>query len=150
MSGFSRVRILPHQFDDFLSQPVLYRRHPEWIASTHYARQAFIKRNAYLSKMYDKFNLHPLQTEVTVDMPNHLICRKITSKFITVTPDRYNRIRLDGSSRIILRNRRPTRKLGFHTIPTVSGSDVPMTHFNSLNPASTDYYAMVRHLARGS
>ena len=141
--GLSPAQLLLHRrlLDSIPSQPFLYKPHPEWIAAAQRREEILHKRNAKLVERYNRHthNLCPLQAGDTVTIQNPLNRRwNTTGKIISALPEHQYKIRVDGSGRITLRNRRflkkcklkptptpiPSATLG----PTIPSTDATVTH----------------------
>ena len=128
--------------DSIPSQTFLYKPHPEWIAAVRRREEILHKRNAKLIKRYNRHthNLCPLQTGDTVTIQNPLNHRwNTTGKIISVLPERQYKIRVDGSRRITLRNRRFLKKCKLKPAPTpipsaTVGPTIPSTNATVMRP----------------
>ena len=121
--GLSPAQLLLHRRlrDSIPSQPFLYKPHPEWIAAAQRRELILQKRNAKLVERYNRHthNLCPLQAGDTVTIQNPLNRRwNTTGKIISALPERQYKIRVDGSGRITLRNRRFLKKCNLKPTPT--------------------------------
>ena len=121
--GLSPAQLLLHRRlrDSIPSQPILYKPHPEWVAAAQRREEMLHHRNAKIIERYNKHthNLPPLQAGDTVTIQSPIHHRwNTTGKIINSLPDRQYRIRVNGSGRITLRNRRFLRKCEFKPAPT--------------------------------
>ena len=136
--GLSPAQILLHRrLRDFIpSQPKLYKPHAEWVAAAQRREEILYRRNAKIVERYNRYTHHlsPLQIGDIVIIQNPLNNRwKTTGKIVTVLPDRQYRIRVDGSGRVTLRNRRFLRKCEFKTTPTPIPSATPSAITSTTN-----------------
>ena len=123
---------------------MLYKPHAEWIKAAEVREQLLSKRNAKLIERYNQHsrNLPPLAIGDSVTLQNHTNRRwDTTGKIVECLPDRQYTIRLDGSGRATLRNRRFLKKINF-TAPNypIPSADIPTSHVtqadNHPNPLS--------------
>ena len=107
--GLSPAQLLLHrQLRDCLpSNPGHYRLHKEWILSAEERERAFSKRNDLAKLNYDTKShaLAPLAVQTNVRIQSHKRWDR-TGRVVEVLPNRQYRIRIDGSGRVTLRNRR--------------------------------------------
>ena len=136
--GLSPAQLLLHRRlqDSIPSQPFLYKPHPEWIVAAQHHEEILHKLNAKMVETYNKHthNLCPLQAGDTVTIQSPLNCWwNTTGKIIYVLPERQYKIRVDGSGRIILRNRRFLRKCNITAAatPVPSATPVPIALINN-------------------
>ena len=134
--GLSPAQLFLHRRlrDSIPSQPFLYKPHPKWVAAAQ-DEEMLHHRNAKIVERYNKYthNLLPLQAgdTVTIQSPtNHRW--NTTGKIISILPDRQYRIRVNGSGRITLRNRRFLRKCEFKPAPT----PIPSAALGPTTPSS--------------
>ena len=142
--GLSPAQLLLHRRlrDSIPSQPFLYKPHPEWIAAAQRRELILQKRNAKLVERYNRHthNLCPLQAGDTVTIQNPLNRRwNTTGKIISALPERQYKIRVDGSGRITLRNRRFLKKCNLKPTPTpipsaTLGPRIPSTNATVTHP----------------
>ena len=142
--GLSPAQLLLHRRlrDSIPSQPFLYKPHPEWIAAAQRRELILQKRNAKLVERYNRHthNLCPLQAGDTVTIQNPLNRRwNTTGKIISALPERQYKIRVDGSGRITLRNRRFLKKCNLKPTPTpipsaTLGPKIPSTNATVTHP----------------
>ena len=142
--GLSPVQLLLHRRlrDSIPSQPFLYKPHPEWIAAAQRREVILRKRNAKLIERYNRHthNLCPLQAGDTVTIQNPLNrWWNTTGKIISALPERQYKIRVDGSGRITLRNRRFLKKCELKPTPTpipsaTLGPTIPSTNATVTHP----------------
>ena len=135
--GLSPAQLFLHRRlrDSIPSQPFLYKPHPKWVAAAQRREEMLHHRNAKIVERYNKYthNLLPLQAgdTVTIQSPtNHRW--NTTGKIISILPDRQYRIRVNGSGRITLRNRRFLRKCEFKPAPT----PIPSAALGPTTPSS--------------
>ena len=122
-----------------LHSQLLYKPHPEWIAAAQHRNQLLHHRNSEIVEKYNRHthNLSPLQTSDTVAIQSPLTRQWNTrGKVITTLPNRHYWIRVDGSGRITLRNRRFQRKCKFMTASSATPAAITPTilHFYILIP----------------
>ena len=109
--GLSPAQLLLHRhLRDFVpAQPCLYRPHPEWLKASLRRETLLAKRNAKLIEDYDRtaHTLPPLNvgTYVALQDPHNRRWNR-TGRIVEALADRQYRVRVDGSGRITLRNRR--------------------------------------------
>ena len=142
--GLSPAQLLLHRRlrDSIPSQPFLYKPHPEWIAAAQRREEILHKRNAKLVEKYNRHtqNLCPLQAGDTVTIQNPLNHQwNTTGKIISALPERQYKIRVDGSGRITLRNRRFLKKCKLKPTPTpipsaTLGPTIPSTNATVMHP----------------
>ena len=114
--------------DSIPAQPILYKPHPEWVVVAQCREEILHHPNAKIVERYNKYtnNLPLLQTGDTVTIQSLINHRwNITRKIITALPDWQYWIRVDGSGRITLRNRRFLRKCKLKPAPTPILSTTP-------------------------
>lgn len=153
--GLSPAQLLLHRQlrDSIPSQPILYKPHPEWVSAAQHREEMLYHRNAKIVERYNKYthNLPPLQAGDTVAIQNPVNRRwNKTGKIISSLPDRQYRIRVNGSRRITLRNRRFLRKCELKPTPTpipsaalgptIPSSDTTFLHL-PLSPCNSTYTA---------
>ena len=138
--GISPAQILFHRQlrDSIPTIPKHYQLHKEWITSAMQRETAFAKTNETAEDHFNK-KAHPLpplpvQTEVRVQ--SHGQWSK-SGRIVEVLPNRQYRVRIDGSGRITLRNRKflmpaTTRTTTVAPLPSVDHSTMPTL---SLPPA---------------
>ena len=110
--GLSPAQLLLHrQLRDCVpAHPTLYMPHKEWVMAANFREESLAKRNAKLTTEYNR-TAHELST-LEVGIQNQRTKRwDITGLVVEVLPDRQYRIRVDGSGRITLRNRRFMKKI---------------------------------------
>ena len=117
-NNLSPNQLLLHNWlhDSIPSQPILYKPHPEWVAAVQRCKKLLYHHNAKIVERYNRYthNLSPLRADDRVTMQNPLNHWWNTKgKIITVLPDHQYWIRVDGSVRITLKNRRFLRKCEF-------------------------------------
>ena len=140
--GLSPAQLLLHRRlrDSIPSQPFLYKPHPEWIAAAQRRLEILHKCNAKMVETYNRqtHNLCPLQAGDTVTIQSPLNRRwNTTGKIISVLPERQYKIRVDGSGRITLRNRRFLRKCNISAtpVPIALINNTPRGYSNSQTPS---------------
>ena len=113
--GLSPAQMLLHrQLRDHLpSSPELYKPSRQWLISATDRERAYEKRNADVKARYDA-TAHPLtplatRTRVTVQTKKRW---DRSGVIVDVLPNRQYRVKVDGSGRVILRNRRYLKPLG--------------------------------------
>ena len=140
--GLSPAQLLLHRRlrDSIPSQSFLYKPYPEWIAAAQRRELILQKRNAKLVERYNRHthNLCPLQAGDNVTIQNPLNRRwNTTGKIISALPERQYKIRVDGSGRITLRNRRFLKKCNLKPTPTPIPSATPGPRIPSTNATVT-------------
>ena len=107
--GLSPAQLLLHRQlrDTIPTNSKRFELHKDWIVSAEEREIAFAKRNQRIIEEYDKHAhpLIPLQVQTAVRIQEHDNWRK-TGTVVEVLPDRQYRIKMDGSGRLCLRNRR--------------------------------------------
>ena len=96
------------------SHPTLYKPHAEWIDTARNREKSLSRRNARLIEKYNRtaHTLRPLLKGQIVSIQCTNNARwSTTGQVIEILPHNQYRIRVDGSGRITLRNRRFLRKL---------------------------------------
>ena len=109
--GLSPAQMLLHRHlkDSIPLKRTLYKPHAEWVEAAEQREQLLSARNLKLAENYDR-HAHTLSAlivgdRVTIQNPNNR--RWDTTGIVAETlPDRQYRIRVDGSGRVTLRNRR--------------------------------------------
>ena len=111
--------LLHRQLRDHLpSSPELYKPSRQWLISATDRERAYEKRNADVKARYDA-TAHPLaplatRTRVTVQTKKRW---DRSGVIVDVLPNRQYRVKVDGSGRVILRNRRYLKPLGSMSQP---------------------------------
>ena len=131
-TGLSPAQMLLHRQlrDHVPSHPKLYRPSRSWVISATDRERAFEKRNAEMRSRYDStaHQLAPLvpQTRVMVQTKRKWDRSGIV---VEVLPHRQYRVRIDGSGRVVLRNRRYLKPAtGARPVVTMpAGSGMPGT-----------------------
>ena len=109
--GLSPAQLLLHRrLRDFVpSHPTLYKPHAEWITAARNREKSLSQRNARLIEKYNRtaHTLRPLLKGqiVSIQCTNNNRWNT-TGQIIETLPHNQYRIRVDGSGRITLRNRR--------------------------------------------
>ena len=124
--GLSPAQMLLHRQlrDSIPTHPKHYRLHKEWILSADEREKAFASRNERTETRYDSVT-HPLsqlavQTIVRIQSGGKW---NKTGRIVEVLPNRQYRIKVDGSGRVTLRNRRFLKAVELNaptTMPTPS------------------------------
>ena len=114
--GLSPAQLLLHrQLRDCVpAHPSLYKPHKEWVTAAYRREDLLSKRNEKLTLSYNKGTrpLTPLHAKERVALQNHVTKRWTrTGSIVEVLPDRQYRVRMDGSGRVTLRNRRFLKKV---------------------------------------
>ena len=135
--GLSPAQLLLHrQLRDCIpAHPSLYKPHKEWVTAG-YQREAMLgKRNAKLQLEYDKHTRDLPQLQ----LGDYVVVQDMQSKrwtrfgiVVEILPHRQYHIRMDGSGRVTLRNRRFLKKV-IKCSPQVIPSALP------LNPNAQSY-----------
>ena len=121
--GLSPAQLLLHrQLRDCLpTHPTLYRPHKEWVKAGYQREGMLAKRNEKLLADYNSkaHSLSPLSVGDMVVLQNHVNKRWDRMGFVVeVLPYRQYNIRLEGSGRVTLRNRRFLKKVSPIISPT--------------------------------
>ena len=137
--GLSPAQLLLHRrLRDFIPpQPTLYNPHADWTAAAKNREAILSRRNARLIEQYNKttHNLCPLQKGQIVTLQRPTTRRwDTTGQVVETLPNHQYRVRVDGSGRITLRNRRFLRKLETPTTPPPIPSTEPETSTPNPNP----------------
>ena len=113
--GLSPAQMLLHRNlrDELPARPHYYKPHPEWVTAASQREQSLYKRDAKLIEGYNS-NAHTLPKlnvgdEVTLQNKNKRWDR--TGKIIEALDNRQYRIKVDGSGRVTVRNRRFIRRI---------------------------------------
>ena len=132
--GLSPAQLLLHRHlrDSIPQKRALYKPHAEWIQAAEVREQLLSKRNEKLAEQYNQHtrNLLPLTIGDSITVQNNVTRRwDLTGKIVECLPGRQYTIRIDGSGRITLRNRRFLRKINF-PIPSypIPSAWVPTPH----------------------
>ena len=127
--GLSPAQLLLHRQlrDSIPAHPTRYRLHKEWVTSAEEREKAFGRRNLRLQTEYNchASPLPPLTVTSGVRINEKGKWEK-TGRIVEALPNRQYRIRMDGSGRVTLRNRRflrPTSCKGNNPIPSADGID---------------------------
>jgi hypothetical protein len=126
--GMSPAQLLLHREirDHIPVNPKHYRLHKNWVIAAEKREELYAQRDENLETSYSKsaHTLQPLttQTAVTIQMSGKW---DKSGRIVQVLPHRQYRIRVDGSGRLTLRNRRFLRTAPSHTAgPTPTPSTV--------------------------
>ena len=107
--GLSPAQLLLHRQlkDSIPSNPKRLQLHREWIISAEEREKAYAKRDKALETTYNEHShpLPPLKIQTPVRIQEHSSWMK-TGRVVEVLPNRQYQIRIDGSGRLSLRNRR--------------------------------------------
>ena len=113
--GLSPAQMLLHRNlrDELPARAIYYKPHPNWVIAASKREQTMYNRDAKLVESYNR-NAHTLPTLsvgdiVTLQNKNKRWDR--TGRIIEVLDNRQYRIRVDGSGRVTIRNRRFIRKI---------------------------------------
>ena len=89
------------------AKPTHYRLHKDWILTAEEREKAFAKRNQTIKDDYNQHSrlLSPLSTQTAVRIQEKGKWTK-SGRVVETLPNRQYRIRMDGSGRVTLRNRR--------------------------------------------
>ena len=120
--GLSPAQLLLHRhLRAFIpARPSLYKPHPEWVKAASQREIFLSKRNAQLITRYNQIAhpLFPLQLGDRVALQNSRSKRwDRTGRIVEALADRQYRVRVDGSGRITLRNRRFLKRIGHGMSP---------------------------------
>ena len=114
--GLSPAQLLLHRRlkDSIPAQPSLYKPHPEWMKAAEQRDEMLAYRNQKLSERYN-ISAHSLPhlsegDRVAIQNQTNKLW-STTGKIVECLPNRQYKIRVDGSGRVTLRNRRFLRKL---------------------------------------
>ena len=120
--GLSPAQMLLHRNlrDELPARPQYYKPHPEWVFAASQREKSLFKRDAKLIEGYNR-NAHTLPIlnvgdEVTVQNKNKRWDR--TGKIVEALDNRQYRIKIDGSGRVTIRNRRFIRRINVPVRPT--------------------------------
>ena len=112
--GLSPAQLLLHRIlrDSIPSHPSLYRPHRDWLISAEEREKAFAKRNHVLEERYNKHSkvLKPLKVQTSVAIQEHGKWKK-TGRIVETLPNSQYNVRVDGSGRLTLRNRKFLREI---------------------------------------
>ena len=118
--GLSPAQMLLHRQlrDSIPTNPEHYRLHKEWVVSAAEREKAFAGRNEDAEARYNSSSrpLPPLEVQTAVRIQSGRRWNK-TGRVVEVLPNRQYRVRVDGSGRVTLRNRRFLREAGGGTPP---------------------------------
>ena len=123
--GLSPAQLLLHrQLRDCLpAHPSLYKPHKDWVTAGFQREALFSKRNAQLELDYNQGTkqLAPLRARERVALQDHVSKRWTrTGSVVEVLPNRQYKVKMDGSGRVTLRNRRFLKK----TIQATPGTSI--------------------------
>ena len=130
--GLSPAQILLHRQlrDSIPTNPKLLRPHKEWVISANEREQALAQRNKNTADKYNKHSkpLKPLAVQTPVRVQEKGRWLK-TGRVTECLPHRQYRVRMDGSGRVTLRNRRFLRITDIQSAsPLISPSEqTPVT-----------------------
>ena len=123
--GLSPAQLLLHRQlrDSIPANPKHLRLHKNWVISAEERERAFASRNKELENNYNRHasNLNPIQTQTPVRVQENGSWTK-TGKVVEILPHRRYRIRMDGSGRLTIRNRRFIKEKGGLPFPS---PDIP-------------------------
>ncbi len=132
--GLSPAQILFHRQlrDSIPANPKLYRLHKEWMISAKQREVAFAKRNEKLTADY---NIHcktltPLSKQTLVRIQEKGKWNR-TGRIIEVLPNHQYRVKMDGSGRITLRNRKFIKAVLLLPSPTIEETEFIDTSSNN-------------------
>ena len=128
--GISPAQLLLHrQLRDHLpAHPTFYKPHPEWIIAANQREKLLAKRNAKMAEAYNRtaHSLPDLQVSDFVAIQDQHTKRwERSGRVVEVMPNRQYRIRVDGSGRVTLRNRRFLRKVAPSQPQVIPGAAIP-------------------------
>ena len=107
--GLSPAQLLLHRQlrDSIPARPTHYRLHKDWILTAEEREKAFAKRNQTIKNDYNQHSrlLSPISTQTAVRIQEKGKWTK-SGRVVETLPNRQYRIRMDGSGRVTLRNRR--------------------------------------------
>ena len=107
--GLSPAQLLLHRQlrDHIPAHPKHYRLHREWVISATEREKSLAKRNRMAEESYNRVSreLQPLDVRTSVRVQDGKRWDR-TGRVVEVIPNRQYRIRMDGSGRVTLRNRR--------------------------------------------
>lgn len=154
--GLSPAQMLLHRNlkDELPAQPAFYKPHPEWVTAASERERLLRKRDVKLKEDYNR-TAHSLPklnlgNSVTLQGQNRRWDR--TGKIVEVLDNRQYKVKVDGSGRVTLRNRRFLRRVEIPGRgPPIPGAHVPPagTRENTttliLSPEAPPY--IPRHIA---
>ena len=107
--GLSPAQLLLHRQlrDSIPANPKHLRLHRNWVISAEERERAFASKNKELENNYNSqaSDLKPIKSQTPVRVQENG-CWTKTGKVVEVLPHRRYRIRMDGSGRLTIRNRR--------------------------------------------
>ena len=107
--GLSPAQLLLHRQlrDSVPANPKYYRLHKEWVLSAKERERLYAKRNLQIESNYNQkaHNLSPLNVGSFVRIQSKGKWDR-TGSVVEVLPNRQYRVKVDGSWRVTLRNRR--------------------------------------------
>ena len=129
--GLSPAQLLLHRrLRDFIpAQPYLYKPHPEWVDAAIRRERGLSRRNTNMTERYNRtsHNLHPLSEGDSVSIQDpHNRRWSMAGRVVEALPNRQYRVRVAGSGRVTLRNRRFLRKLRALAAPAPIPSALPV------------------------
>ena len=139
--GLSPAQILLHRQlrDHVPNHPSNYHLHKQWVISAKQREDLLSVRNDKIIRNFNKsaHELAPLKTGQTVTIQNQS-CKNYkrwvrTGQVVEVLPFRQYRVKMNGSGRICLRNRRLLKPLQNNNQLRLPISSIPGTSFQSSN-----------------
>lgn len=132
--GLSPAQLLLHRQlrDSLPAHPTLYRPHQEWVTAACQREELLAKRNRKLTEAYNRtaHELPPLKLCDFVAIQNQRSKRwDRAGRVVEVLANRQYRIRVDGSGRVTLRNRRFLKKLVSAPPQIIPAADIPNTQY---------------------
>ena len=110
----SPAQILLHRQlrDGIPTHPTLLRPHKEWVISAEERERAYAHRDKKIQKQYNEHakDLKPMKIQTPVILQEKGKWQK-TGRVVECLPNRQYRIRMDGSGRITLRNRKYLKEI---------------------------------------
>ena len=141
--GMSPAQLLLHRSirDHIPTNPAHYELHKDWILSADEREQLYARRDQEIQTSYNAtaHPIAPLATQTPVMIQTKGKWNK-SGRIVEVLPHRQYRVRVDGSGRVTLRNRRFLKPMAENRSPTVSpfpsGPSPPTHPVMPLSPSS--------------
>ena len=141
--NLSPAQLLFHrELRDFLPRPIsAYQLHESWVQQAKQREALFAKRNEKIAERYNKtaHDLQPLPVGSKVLVQNRGSYRKgkwdRSGKIMEVLPNRQYHVKLDGSGRVTLQNRRFIREVSIPPLSTTN--DFRFSSISATVPTTT-------------